>query len=484
MKPTRPWHGLALVAALGLIVLWLALAPPRAGEARVAPDSADAGRSASPSAALGAPLAANEERDPLRARDAADPPAEPPAAGPRGDELVRALAELGRLYAARDVPALQARLEQLLADPETAFEVLALLSAGAWRDDGAVLHGVFVLLESALVCYNAPGPFEAVDGRALVVAVLRALPLIDEPAFSGLIERLAAAAVGDRPVLDLSYLREILDLRAAWPERAASFSALFENLARGLAAGEGYEEFYSLLVTELSDPVAVRVALAALLRLEDGRFLPLAEELFRGAESAELRAAIAQAVASTAPVDRAAEVLARLTDGLQHAQLLTLGTRAGGLEALEREYDELAAGGDQDPLARRMLVTGMLGGDEGRLLAIATSDPNASVRAQALLTASLSKDASPAVFETLRAAYELRDDPALGVQPELAVMAAQNVLGYDTGGAREQAKGFLLWIAADETIAAAVRWKAVNTLRDWVAPEAFAGLAIDGEPVQ
>jgi hypothetical protein len=157
-----------------------------------------------------------------------------------------------------------------------------------------------------------------------------------------------------------------------------------------------------------------------------------------------------------------------------------LGMRAGGAEALATRYSELAGSGG-NPVARKLLVSGLRGEPEPVLVGIAATDPDPAVRTQALLTSSLGRASGPALLDQLEALHAQRSDPMRGIPSAQAVMVAGNVLINSAGAERERAKELLLRIAGDPGESDADRLGAVRTLRPWMPPGTFDAWVIGGQ---
>jgi hypothetical protein len=284
--------------------------------------------------------------------------------------------------------------------------------------------------------------------------------------------------------LDLSYLGKILELRSRHPDQAQVFSVLLTHIAEELKGGQGYEQFYALFVNDTTDPVAVRVSLSVLLQSRGSTFLPLAEEMFAHAKgNRALRSAITQAIAASAPVEDAAKSLSHMADYYQAAEFDILGSRPGALEAIGAQYTDLVAG-NSNPLARTMLVSGMHVEKENALLGIATTDPDAGVRGQALLTLTRTRPVTDQTLDTLVQAYDNRQDPKLGIPMVNALGAAGNILLHSTGSPRDRAQKFLMQIAYDTSLSDADRLAAVAKLKPRVPKGTFSDLTIGGKPVE
>ncbi|MBK7643716.1 MAG: hypothetical protein IPJ19_11830 [Planctomycetes bacterium] len=440
-----------------------------------------------PTAAAAAP-----SEDPLTLLESAktSPRARVPAAEvavgeePAAEDLVAILRRIALSYSAQDSVALGAALEALLREPARCEEALALLAGGALQEDEVARAGCVLGLGAAVSCYSSAGCTVAVDGHAFTVHVLEALAAVAAPEQQDLAQQLIEARAGERFVLDLSFLGKILELRGLHPEQAELYSSLLVHMAENLADGRGLEEFRALFLTEGQDPTAVKLSLSALLRTDAASWLPLAENLFADSRgNAALRSAIAYAIATSAPVDLAALSLARLANSSMYNEFTLLGMREGGAEALAERYSDLVSAGG-NPLARKMIVSGLQGEGEPVLLGIARTDPDVSVRSQALLTSSLGRASGTELLNELESMHGLRTDSAQGIPTRNAVLVAGNVLINSGNGERERAKTFLMRIAEDSSESDADRLAAVHTLLPWVPAGSFDGWVIGGQSVK
>ena len=399
-------------------------------------------------------------------------------------DLVTLLRAVARAHAESDVRMLESNLEALLRDPRDALAVLERLGDGGLRDDSAASQGAVITILAGVSLYNQPAWSGPLECREFLGRVIDALPEVPMPWLEQLVRGLVEARAGGRPILELAYLPRILSLRAEHPDLAPVISLLLEHVADELKETGGYEQLYSLLLGETRDPTAVGISLSALLASQPEAFLQVAEERHsRAREDPELASAITQAIAASAPVDQAAGALARMTDGTQYLEFLTLGTREGALESLSSEYNALVAQGDH-PQARTMLVTGMGAEREEVLLGIAATDLDPRVRAQAFLTGSLGRAVGPAFVRALREAHAGLGQGQGGIDPNASVAIAENVLRGSPGEPREAARTLLLEIAGDEAISDSARWRAVAAVKPWVPAGTLRGLFIGGMEVE
>ena len=465
----------AFLAALAAGLVWIAQSGIRSSEG-TDPRAPDPTRS-SPSASLALEPQAGSARVPSAPASVAEV-----GAAAADLDLRARLRRVAIAYDRADLSALESDLEAILVDPLVALLVLETLRSGELEPDALVLRGSVIALVAGVTLYHQPGWNGPPACRELLPRVLDALPEIPFPWIEDLVDGLVEARAGDRPVLGFAFLHEILALRAAHPDLVPVLSRLLEHVADELKATGSDEELYSLLVGETRDPTAVGISLSALLSVRPDDFLPLAEEMHaQAAEDPELAGAITRAIAASAPVDRAAAALVRLTDGTQLFEFMTLGTRDGALESIASEYNALVAQGEH-PDARTMLVAGMGGETEEALLGIATTDRDARVRAQAFLTGSLGRPVGADFVRALRKARTGAADAR--IDPHSSVSIAENVLRASPGEARAEARELLLEIAADESIAERVRWKAVAAVKPWADAERLRGLSIGGRAVE
>jgi hypothetical protein len=399
-------------------------------------------------------------------------------------QLIELLRATATAHAGGQLELLKQDLEELLGDGGTPLQVLELLKGGNLAQDPLAIRGGILLLGVAIQRYNAGDAILGVDGRAFLLAVLDALPDIHPPEQGELIAQIVRARIRGLPVLDLSYLPKILELRRLHPDQARIYSALLENIGEELGSGDAYEQFYALFVNDTSDPMAVRVSLSALLRSKGSAFIPLAEEMFAGAKgNSALRHAITQAIATSAPVPDAVKSMTRLADSSQLPEFLTLGARPGAVEALGTQYNDLVAS-DANPIARRMLVSAMSGETEAGMLGIATTDPDSAVRLQALLTLTVEHPVSGQALDTLIQSHDNRGDPRSGLPTYGAVWAAGNIMRHSGGAERDRAQKFLMQIAYDSMLSDADRLSAVANLKRTVPKGTFSDLTIGGKPVE
>ena len=422
-----------------------------------------------------AALAAREELAP--AAPAAETPEE-------ALDLIALLREVAVAFAGQDAGALQVPLQKIAGQPARCEEVLLLLEKGGLRGDELASAGSVITLGVVVSLYSSPQRPAGADGHAFTVEVLEGLARVEPPEQLDLAQRLIEARVGEHFVLDLTYLPKILELRTRYPEQAELYSSLLVHMAENLAEGRGLEEFRALFLTQGQDPTAVQLSLSALLRTDAASWLPLAEELFANASgNSALRAAITSAIATSAPVELASSALARLAGPSMYDSFAVLGLREGGCEALAARYSELVSS-DGNPLARRMLVSGLRNEGEPVLVGIAATDPDPSVRSQALLTSSLARPSGPALLDQLETLHGQRADPAHGISTQHAVLVAGNVLINSGDVERERTRDFLLRIAGDSSESDADRLSALRTLKPWMPAGALDNWQIGGQSVK
>jgi hypothetical protein len=473
---------LLIAAVVGVFLVARFAGPPWTSSSR--PTARSPARAVAPSARIAEELEASTSSS---ARSSVAPEQESSskrAAAFTDASLLQKLRAIAEEQAAGDFVSLKRDLEDVLIDVSTPLQVLELMKADVLAQDVVASKGGLLVLSVAIKRYNAGDKILGVDGRAFLLTVLDALPEIKPPEQGLLIAEIVRARVNDRYVLDLSYLSKILELRARHPDQAQVFSALLTHIAEELSGGPEYEQFYSLFVNDTHDPVLVRISLSALLRAKGNTFLPLAEEMYARAKGdPALRSAITQAIATSAPVADAAKSLSRLADYSQAAEFDILGSRAGALEALGAQYTDLVAG-HSSPLSRAMLVSGMHAEKESVMLGIATTDPDAQVRGQALLTLTLTRPASGDIVDTLIQAHDSRGDPRIGISTSTAVAAAGNILLHTDGAQRDRAQKFLTQVAYDASISDGERLAAVAKLKPLVPKGTFGDLTIGGKPVE
>ncbi len=391
--------------------------------------------------------------------------------------------------------ALEETLGPILFHPETIPRILDLLRSGelAVRLDhlgeervghagklGLAEYGAVRSLYWAILTYNAPygavhGAGLSVDGEAVLMEILLALPDIEDPARSHLLDVLIEARLDEALVLDASWLEEILRLRALFPEHEAVFSALLVAMGEGMTPEER-TAFFSVFLPETDDAILLGVTLRNLLRGSDPDFaLWLAGERFddEGA-SRDVRYAIAGAVVEAAEDPYAAAAF--LTDRVRVTTFmpeLFLGLGARGedaLTALDTTYRELLADGAV-PRARALLVAGMREASGEKLLDIAIRDPDPAVRGQAFLTLTSAggMEATPDSMRALREAFTGADN---GIPVLHAVGAASNLAGQARSTGREEVKdaavSFLLEIAENARLSRPERLMALRKLESFL----------------
>ena len=486
----RRWMALTLVF-LSLGGLWLWLDRGRSSTARgAATIDAPATRAADGDER---PRASSGVREETRSEDtAATTPASdaPPAAS--NDELRAALRRLAQTDMQASC-ALAAALRPLLVPPANVFAVLELLKAGG-LGGGAMISleeiGALRCLVLAALVFNPPPGVQStlaaegivVDGRELVLAILRALPDVLPPVQEYLADMLGGQLdERGQPILDASYAPELERLAAAFPEHAELFNRLLAGLLEALDP-EQAAALQSLYVSDTSSPVLVAAGLTRWLEGNASSALAWAQELYDRAETSdEMRNAIAGAIAQAAPVEEAATFLGQRATRMMFHNFLTVGDRAGGMEALDERYWSLRIAGDANELARTMLISGMTSASTESLLAIAYEDPSPDVRCQAWTTLTAAKTFAPnqALLDRLTQAWHDRHDPALVVPTAGIVSAASNFAMRTSQGSalRERAVDILRNIVRDPSTSATDRGSVLQRLERYVSREEYLQLS-------
>lgn len=452
-----------------------ALAYLRRGPAPLTDENAAAQRAAGTRAAELTALESSARAPAETRQDTAAP--EPPLTD---DELASLLRAAAAAYAVNDRAALENALERVLGTRAGGLRVVQWLRET--RADAQAVAGALLALEAALAlgASTDSAHAETADASALVHALLDALPELEFDVRARVIAVLRSAHGPHGAVFGVAYLRALLALQHAHPELAGQLGPLFERAGEGLAGDDARADFRRLFLTGSDDPALVKLALGSLLAAEPATFLPLAEELYARANGQrELRAAITQAIAASAPVADAATILARCAGDAPYAQFQTLASRPDAPDAIAREYDALLAS-RANTRGRQLLVSGMRGETEGVLLGIARLDPEPGVRVQALLTLTIRGPASEDVVREL-ASLHASGELAGGIATKSAVLVAENVLLRSSGGARDAAREFLSTLVRDTAAAPADRFDAYKRLRAWVPAGTFRGVVVDGQ---
>ncbi|MEE8142521.1 MAG: hypothetical protein V3T77_05430 [Planctomycetota bacterium] len=403
------------------------------------------------------------------------------------EDLPTALVGIAHAFASQDKNALEEWLEQRLANPDLIDELLQLLASRQLEDNPAAKRGALHAICAALQLYHhedAAVHFPGLDPDLVLLHTLRMLPELPVEERSLLIEMLADLQVGGEHLINLSYLEEILSLRSAYPQDASLYSRLLANLAESLEGAEARKEFHSLFLNEQHDPTLLKMGLSGLLREDPKPFLAWAEKTYQQLSvTSELRGAISQAIASSAPVELAAQSLARIANSYQYSEFDTLGSRQGGVDAAYEEYLRLARS-PAHALARRMLVTAMGAKAEPELfLDIARFDAAEQVRAQAYLCLTYHHPVELEVLDGVIQATEQSFDPQRGLGVQKAVWICSNIVRRSKAAVREQAVHFLKGVIEDASLSQRLRWEAAENLKKLVSVERLHGLEIAGVAV-
>ena len=489
-RSRRALTAIALLAPiLAAIVLW---ARNGSGTRAGAPAS-EPGSAAPPAAGSDPPPATSAGSREESRREAAPPAAPAPTVAPlAADELRAALRRLAQADM-QDSAALEAALRPLFVPPDNVLAVLELLKANGLGDEESLTLeelGALRCLTLAVLVFNPPPGVQStlasegvsLDGRALVLAILRALPDIFAPEQEYLADMLGSQRdERGRAILDSSYAAELERLAAAYPEHAPLFERLLAGLLEVLDAADA-AALQALYVSDADSPVLVAAGLKRWLEANAATALAWAESVYDQEETSdEIRRAISGAVALAAPVEDAAEFLSERAQRTMLLQFMALGERAGGKEALDDQYWNLRIGGDADDRARTMLVSGMTDATTEALLAIGQEDPSPFVRGQAwtTLTASNGFTPSQAVLDRLAEAWQGRNDPLRSVPTAGIVSAAGNFAGKagQSPALREGAIDLLRTIVRDPSTSETDRSSALKKLERLVSAEEFLQLS-------
>jgi hypothetical protein len=393
-------------------------------------------------------------------------------------DLLELLRAAGSAWKAGDIQSSASPLEALLSSPRTPRRVLAMLEearlgAGSLEEQGAILAIGFGLAHA-----NRTGAL-SLDGRPLARDVLEALTRIEREPGVGVAQFASSLRIGNELAVDARWVATIVSLRSRVPAHAENFEPFLRAILDRTSPIDMPEDDMAALaqvVASSNDALAVEVALSALVARDPATFIPIAEDLYaHSAANAALRAAAVAAIAARAPVDAAAESLARMADSDLYGQFMRLGEREGGIEAAQDKYSALIAA-NTSPQARKMLVSAMGTEQTEVLVGIAQTDPAAAVRHQALLTASLQPLESDTVMRTLRDQLAAHDGAGNGISTHDGLMVAQNVLLNGAGSARSDAVALLRQVVIDPRASMADRKDAWNQLRENGSPSDIAGI--------
>ncbi len=430
------------------------------------------------------------DREGVSVAGGADRPAGEPQ--PLDEEGLRAALRAIAAVDLRDEEALEEALFDVVASRPPLDRTVQLLQGGGLTRDGERFSpeeiGALraVLCAAALFCAPSRATElhrsgHARDGRAFVEDLLRALVNMFSPVRETLANLLASLrGADDRLVLDLSYERLLRELAQEHPEQADLYLGILAELGTDL---EGVEaRALDLFELERAEsPRLLTVSLTRLLRGARGeQALQWAGELYdRDDTSEDLREAISSSVATAAPVAEAAAFLADRATSAMFAEMFTLGDRAGGREALEDAYYERRIAGVQEE-ARRLLVAGLEDAGPEALLAIASEDPSARVRGQAVLTLTASSKVAvePATLTFLRQGYEDRADPRIGLPESSVVYATANLVRSDLAPElRDATVQFLRELTCDGSLDVPLRRHALEALAGRLDPAEHVALA-------
>jgi hypothetical protein len=389
---------------------------------------------------------------------------------------------------------LEPLLHPLVSHPRVMDDVLAL-AVGQVLDEaldpGRLARlGILRCMLTATALYDStpladlPGVTRE-DGVALLDDLLGSLPAWDPLERRPLVNGLAGLTTDGRHVLRARWVPRLLDLLHAHPKLEPTWVQLLHVAIRDLP-NDDRAAWMTTLLAESSGPGALELAWSQLLALDpDGRHLRMVLSRLDDPElDRRRRAALMQAVAIAAEPRRAAEVLGARALPEHLVQLHTLGARPDGVEALREEYTALVSG-NLRATGRRLLVAGMSHASTPELLGIATTDPDATVRGQALVTATAStlRHEAPDALETVRNAWRQREDPWVSATPHQVLMSASNLarLGPQS---QHGALALLREIALGDNVDRRTRDSAIARLKRWVPEDEHARLAAEAALVR
>ena len=395
------------------------------------------------------------------------------------EALARLLEELQAAYAADEYRELERLLSRLLESPAQLRAVVArLVEAGATLG-GEAVRGALLALEAGIALYERDSARFGAAGSETIALLLDALPAFSEELQAPIVRLLQRVRGANGRALDERFLAQLLDLRANHPDQKDVFVPLLGTLAESELGPEHGDAFRRLFLDGEDDPLLVKCALSALLSEDPGTYLPVARELHaRNPEDFELRGAIAQSIASSAPVAEAADALSTLTDGADYAAFMTLASRPGAAEVIASTYAALLADG-ANPNARKMLVSAMSQESDEVLLGIARMDPEPTVGLQAALGLTLRGPIDAQRFADVRGLFEEGRQ-----HPSGAAMVAENVMVNSSGAARDAARNWLVELVRNPNLSDAVRTSAFTRVRRWVPAGTFAGIHIGGQALE
>ncbi len=315
---------------------------------------------------------------------------------------------------------LEDAVAEILIKPDHVLQVIGLLESGDLRggrrgdsfewsrfDDLTRLeYGAIRALSWAMTGYNDPGdganPFFGLTcGHEVVLNVVLALTRMEGSAQEYLLNCVGEAryqATG-LPILDASYLGDLLALRGAFIDHEELFWRLLSIIKETMAP----EEIRALdaVAADPNNPTAVSGQIAALFQAgEHDLAMQVARQTFALASSDEVKKAVTAAVVTRArETDAAAFMVERTHDTKRWAGLwLSLGRREYGSEALNASYTGLfgkAMGGadsSTNERARELCLTGMVDANEDRLIEVFNQESSPRIRGQALLTMTFRTD--------------------------------------------------------------------------------------------
>ncbi|MCH2106366.1 MAG: hypothetical protein MK291_06970, partial [Planctomycetes bacterium] len=299
--------------------------------------------------------------------------------------LTDLLLEAHRSFHARDSAALSLALESILLDPERSLELLDGLAQGRWTESdlplSAAEDGARLAVGAGAALYSSDeSPTEPAFAERFLGQALTSLLKMRGGLAELMARELARAEVEGERVFGARWLPRLLHLRWKHPERSALFDPLLEAACSDEDADGAL--LARLLLSGEEDPGLLRVALGRLLLEDSLHWMSVARDWFDRARDIETRAALASAVATSAPLEEASRFFADVADPELTGELRALAGRDGGTDELEDLYEERLLSED-DPIGRRAVVSGHLSAPD-LCLGLARTAPAAGVRGPAL----------------------------------------------------------------------------------------------------
>ena len=356
---------------------------------------------------------------------------------------------------------------QLDAEITNYWRALAPRDMAFGRVEAEVWWGTVLTLGFGAYYYTVPEFLVKegieVDGLDFLRRVLLALPhmkaspeTVDDPQ-DKLIALLTRLLRDDGLMIDESLFSMILSLREADPEHADLYLGLLTRMGLDMDVATALET-YGQLLSNPDDEEGYATAFRELIRHPElqGALLVDAGEMFDRLSPA-LKNALSMDIASNVGVEEAARFFAEGNVGdFMSPALGELSLRPGGVEAIAAEVNGLLER-DERPDLRRTLIGGLKNAPAETLL-YASLDPDASVRASALLAMSAWEGAEPSEDQQDQALDLLEQgaasqDSFTSLPSTESILSASNLLVLSKSDrVKDRAQEFLLRAARDESL--------------------------------